>query len=95
MDFSRCNIADIVWYMRIPTDPPPVDSKVKIQPTLCKAVGATWNQPSPQQSASALSRGKYVCWNKRKTMLVGQTKMQLADLEKKEMMYHCEYMYKL
>ena len=34
MDFPRCNNADNDWYMRMPTDPPPVDPKVYMLPEL-------------------------------------------------------------
>ena len=36
MNFPRCIITDIDWYMRMLTDPLPVDPKVEMLPKLCE-----------------------------------------------------------
>ena len=41
MDFPRCKNADFDSYVRMPTDPPLFDPKVKILPGLCEEQGAT------------------------------------------------------
>ena len=46
MNVPRCNIADIHWYVRMPTDPPPVDPKVEMLSEVCEEEGVTLDQPS-------------------------------------------------
>ena len=41
MDFPRCNIADIDCYIKMSTDPPPVDPKVEMLSELCQEEDAT------------------------------------------------------
>ena len=41
VDFPRCSIPDTDWYLRMPTDPPPLDPKVEMLPELCEEEYAT------------------------------------------------------
>ena len=45
--FLRYNNADIYWYMRMSTDPPPADPKVETLPQLCKEERATLEPTFP------------------------------------------------
>ena len=47
MDVPRCNNADIDWYMRMPTDPPPIDANMKCFLNYVRKKVTLWNQPFP------------------------------------------------
>ena len=67
-----CNDANIDWYIRIPTDPPSGDSKVTMQPEICKEEGATLEPAFPIVDNFHIEMGRYVCWNKSNMMHVSQ-----------------------
>ena len=69
VDFPTGNSADIDWYVRMPTDPPPVDPWDETLPVLCEEEGAIVEPTFPMID----SQIPYwcVCCNKR-NMLVGQ-----------------------
>ena len=47
MDIQKHNNADIDWYVRMPTDPPLVDTKVETLTRLCQEEGATLEPTFP------------------------------------------------
>ena len=53
------NNYDMDWYIRMPTDKPPVDPKVEKQPELCEEEGTTLKPPLPVRD-SQLSTLRWV-----------------------------------
>ena len=47
VDFPRCNLADIEWYMRMQTDLPLVDPKVEMLFWQCEEEDATLEETMP------------------------------------------------
>ena len=59
VNVPRFNNADIDWYVRIPTDSPPTDPKVKMLPELCQEYGATLKLTLPVTVSTLKWVGKY------------------------------------
>ena len=49
VDFPRCSIADIDWYMRMPIDQPTIDPDNERQTKLCEEAGTTQESTFPMR----------------------------------------------
>ena len=90
VDFPRCDNADTYYYVRMPKDPPPVDSKVGMQSKLCEEEGATLEPIFPIIGSHLSLWNGYVYMYVRLGVtphLLAIFKMQQASLERtKEML---------
>ena len=89
-DSPKCNNADIDWYMRMATNPPPVDPKLKH----CLWYDSGINLPHKMISFH-IELDMYICLNKSYTCLLARFSMQQASLERKGILYLLFYINKL
>ena len=83
VDFPRCNIADIICYMRKPTDPPLVDPKVEILPQLCEEENATLELTFPMTVSFYTEMGSMYARIRVIPCMAVKFKMQNARMDRK------------
>ena len=89
VDFLRCNNADIEWYVRMPADALLEDPKVTTLLGQYKEDNTTPEAivPCDRHITFHIEKGGVVCWNKIKTVLVGQTQYPTGQSGKQKR-YH-------
>ena len=89
LDSPKCNKGAIDWYIRMPTDPHPVNPKAGKLHGQCKKEDATLGPAFPVIKVSfCIEIGRNVHWNKSNTVLVGQIQEAVGYPGKKSRYYY-------